>query len=128
MALHRHPLSSSKNHSSFSSHIEDVLSQGDIVCEEIPLLHCANLFVSSLTGKLTGLQPVTDHQEPATEFEVIRKLGAGCYTVIYHVREVLCRSAPSEDDHFYPEGRLKFDDVSVSRSPTEYGREYAIKL
>ena len=65
------------------------------------------------------------HHEPATEFvnwapELHRRLSR---------REVLCRSPPFEDDHFYPGGRLEFDDVSVSRSPpTEYGREYAIKF
>ena len=60
--------------------------------------------------------------------EVVRKLGAGSYAVFYHVRKVLCRSPPSEED-FYPGGRLEFDDVSVSRSlSTEYGHEYAIKL
>jgi hypothetical protein len=73
--------------------------------------------------------PAVDHQEPATEFEVVRELGTGSYAVVYDVREVLSRSPPSEDDHFYPGGRLEFDDVSVSQSPpTEYAREYAIKL
>ena len=68
-------------------------------------------------------------QDPATKFEVVRRLGTGGYVIVYHICEVLCRSPPSEDDHFYPGGRLEYDDVSVSRSPpTEYGREYAIKL
>ena len=73
--------------------------------------------------------PAADHLEPATEFEVFRKLNAGSYAVVYHVREVLSRSPPFEDDHFYPGGCLEFDDVSVSRSPPiKYGREFAIKL
>ncbi|KAH8996405.1 kinase-like protein [Lactarius hatsudake] len=118
------PPSSSKEHSSFSSHIEDVLSHGDIVGEGIPLLGEPLRLVAN-----SSVEYVPDHQEPATEFQVVRKLGTGSYAVVYLVREVLCRSPPSEDDHFYPGGRLELDDVSVSRSPsTEYGREYAIKL
>jgi hypothetical protein len=121
-----HPPSSSKNHSSLSSHIENVLSQGDIVGEGIPLLGEPLRLVSN---RFAEHVPAVDHQEPVTEFEVVRKLGTGSYAVVYHVREVLSRSPPSEDDHFYPGGRLEFDDVSLSRSPpTEYGREYAIKL
>ncbi|KAH9032468.1 kinase-like protein [Lactarius pseudohatsudake] len=118
------PPSSSKEHSSFSSHIEDVLSHGDIVGEGIPLLGEPLRLVAN-----SSVEYVPEHQEPATEFEVVRKLGTGSYAVVYLVREVLSRSPPSEDDHFYPGGRLELDDVSVSRSPpTEYGREYAIKL
>ncbi|KAH8993472.1 kinase-like protein [Lactarius akahatsu] len=118
------PSSSSKEHSSFSSHIEDVLSHGDIVGEGIPLLGEPLRLVAN-----SSVEHVPDHQEPATEFQVVRKLGTGSYAVVYLVREVLSRSPPSEDDHFYPGGRLELDDVSVSRSPpTEYGREYAIKL
>ena len=121
-----HPPSSPKNHSSLSSHIEDVLSQGDIVGEGIPLLGEPLRLVSN---RFAEHVPAADHQEPATKFEVVRKLGTGSYSVVYHVREVLCHSPPSEDDHFYLGGRLEFDDVSVSRSPSaEYGREYAIKL
>ena len=56
-------------------------------------------------------------------------MDTGSYAVVYHVRENLCRSPPSEDDHFYPGGRLEFDDVFVSRSPPiEYGCKYVIKL
>lgn len=120
------PPSSSKEHSSLSSHIEDVLSHGDIVGEGIPLLgEPLRLVANSSAGHV----PAADHQEPATEFQVVRKLGTGSYAVVYLVREVLCRSPPSEDDHFYPGGRLELDDASAPRSPpTEYGREYAIKL
>ena len=120
------PPSSSKDHSTISSHIEDVLSHGDIVGEGIPLLGEPLRLVSNRSAEHP---PTADHQEPGTEFEVVRKLGTGSYAVVYHVREVLCRSPPSEDDHFYPGGRLEFDDASATRSPTsEYGREYAIKL
>ena len=120
------PPSSSKDHSSLSSHIEDVLSHGDIVGEGIPLLGEPLRLVANRSAEHA---PAADHQEPATEFEVVRKLGTGSYAVVYHVREVLSRSPPSEDDHIYPGGRLELDDASISRSlPTEYGRQYAIKL
>jgi serine/threonine protein kinase len=68
--------------------------------------------------------PVADHQDPAREFEVVGKLGTGSYAIVYLVREVLSRSPPSEDGHVYAGGPLELDD-SV---PTEYGRNYAIKL
>jgi hypothetical protein len=120
------PPPSSKEHSSISSHAEDILSHGDIVGEGIPLLGEPLRLVANRYAEHV---PAADHQEPATEFEVVRKLGTGSYAVVYHVREVLSRSPPSEDDHIYPGGRLELDDVSISRSPlTEYGREYAIKL
>ncbi|KAI9452488.1 kinase-like protein [Lactarius psammicola] len=115
------PPSSPKEHSSLSSHIEDVLSHGDIVGEGIHL--------QGEPLRLVEHVHAADYQESATEFEVVRKLGTGSYAVVYLVREVLCRSPPSEDDHFYPGGRLELDDASATRSPpTEYGREYAIKL
>ena len=68
--------SSSKNHSSLSSHIEDVLSQGDIVGEGISLLDEPLRLVSN---RFAEHVPAADHQEIATEFEVVRKLGAGSY-------------------------------------------------
>jgi hypothetical protein len=67
-----HPPSSSKNHSSLSSHIEDVLSQRDIVGEGIPLLGEPLRLVSN---RFAEHVPAVDHEEPATEFEVVRKLG-----------------------------------------------------
>lgn len=112
-----HP-SSSKARSSISSHVEDILSPGDIVGEGIPL-----------QGELLRLVPnQSDYRELASEFQVVSKLGTGSYAVVYLVREVLSRSPPSEDDHVYPGGRLELDDTSSMRAPTEYGREYAIKL
>lgn len=117
-----HP-SSSKARSSISSHADDILSPGDIVGDGIPL-----------QGELLHLVPnQSAEQAPfadylASEFQVVKKLGTGSYAVVYLVREVLSRSPPSEDDHVYPGGRLEFDDISSMRAPTEYGREYAIKL
>jgi hypothetical protein len=63
-----HPPSFSKNHSSLSSHIGDVLSQGDIVGEGIPILGEPLRLVSN---RFAEHVPVVDHQEPVTEFEVI---------------------------------------------------------
>ncbi|SRR6266404_3492687 len=119
------PPSSSKERSSLSSQIEDVLTHGDIVGEGIPLEGEPLRLVANHSAEHV---PAADHQEPA-EFEVVRKLGTGSYAVVYLVREVLSRSPPSEDDHIYPGGRLELDDSFASRSPpTEYGREFAIKL
>ena len=116
-------------HSSLSPFLEDVLSHGDIVGEGIPLLGESLRLVANRSAKHV---PATGYQELAKEFEVVRKLGIGSYAIVYHVREVLHCSPPSEDDHIYPGGRLELDDPSPAprspRSVTEYGREYAIKL
>ncbi|KAI0267023.1 hypothetical protein BC834DRAFT_872193 [Gloeopeniophorella convolvens] len=119
------PPSSPSKQSFHSSHIEDILSHGDIVGEGILLQGEPLRFVPNPSA---DQNPLVDYLEPATEFEVVRKLGTGSYAVVYLVREVLSRSPPSEDDHFYPSGRLELDDGPAQRPPTEYGREYAIKL
>jgi hypothetical protein len=116
-----HP--SSKARSTISSHVEDILSPGDIVGEGIPL---QGEFLR-LAPNQSAEAPVADDQELAPEFQVVSKLGTGSYAIVYLVREVLSRSPPSEDDHVYPGGRLEFDDAASMRS-SEYGREYAIKL
>lgn len=67
-------------------------------------------------------------EEPAQEFEVVRRLGAGSYAVVYLVREVLYRPPPSEDGHPATVGTMDIDDLSASRNPsTVYGREFAVK-
>jgi len=107
------------------STIDDILLPGDLVGEGIPL-----------QGELLRLVPnhspeqssVADHQDPAREFEVVGKLGTGSYAIVYLVREVLSRSPPSEDGHVYAGGPLELDDSASVRPPTEYGRNYAIKL
>ncbi|KAH9961490.1 hypothetical protein BC827DRAFT_1267507 [Russula dissimulans] len=116
---HTSHLPSSTARSTISSHIEDILSPGDIVGEGIPL-----------QGELLSLIPnhPPNYHQLAREFQVVRKLGTGSYAVVYLVREVLSRSPPSEDDHIYPSGRLELDDAASTRPPTEYGRDYAIKL
>jgi hypothetical protein len=117
--------SSTQARSTKSSQIDDILSPGDVIGEGIPLLGEILRLVSIQSLDQT---PVANYEDPATEFEVIRKLGTGSYAVVYLVREVLARSPPSEDDHVYPGGRLELDDAASFHPPTEYGREYAIKL
>lgn len=67
---------------------------------------------------------VPEHEEPAKEFEVVRRLGAGSYAVVYLVLEVLYRPPPSADGHILV-GQMDSDDIR--RPGTVYGREYAIK-
>ena len=117
--------SSTQARSTISSTIDDILAPGDLVGEGI-----------ALQGELLRLVPhhspeqpsVPDHQDPAQEFEVVGKLGTGSYAIVYLVREVLSRSPPSEDGHMYAGGPLELDDAASVRPPTEYGRNYAIKL
>lgn len=66
-----------------------------------------------------------EYEEPAKEFEVVRRLGAGSYAVVYLVREVLYRPPPSDDGHMSTVGLMDMDDKF--RPSTVYGREYAIK-
>ncbi|THH15630.1 hypothetical protein EW146_g4874 [Bondarzewia mesenterica] len=113
----------SRKDSGSSSVIADVLAQGDIVGGGIPLQGEPIRLVS-----IQARSSVAVHEQPAQEFEVIRKLGTGSYAVVYLVREVLSRFAPSDDDHIYPGGRLELDEVTVGRPSIEYGRDFAIKL
>jgi hypothetical protein len=120
-----YPSYSANDLSTVSSHVEDILSPGDIVGEGIPLLGEPLRVVLSQSAEQA---PVADYQEPAREFQVVDKVGTGSYAIVYLVREVLSRSPPSEDDHTYPGGRLELDDSARIPSRTVYGREYAIKL
>ena len=118
------PSCSSQARPTISSHVKDILSRR----------HCWR--ENSPSGRITSPRPQpvcragTLRRLPRTcfRFQVVSKLGAGSYTAIYPIREVLSRSPPSEDDHVYPGGRLELDDTSSMRAPTEYGREYATKL
>ncbi|CDO69298.1 hypothetical protein BN946_scf184976.g17 [Trametes cinnabarina] len=114
----------SSGRSSVSSDSVDVLAQGDLVGEGL-----------SLQGEvitrvpISSSEPRVDHDEPAKEFEVVRKLGSGSYAVVYLVREVLSRPQPSDDGHAIAIGRMDMDDGSPGHhQSTEYGREYAIKV
>jgi len=98
--------------------MEGVLSQGDLVGEGIPLQGEPIRFVSA--------QPTVDSETPAQEFEVVKCLGTGSYTVVYHVREVLFRLVPSTHGHISLEG-MELDDKLIGRPTIEYGRDFAIK-
>ena len=118
----RHPLPPSRSvtarHSSFgSSIIEDVLAPGDIIGPGIPLQG------HLIRPASTSLQLHDNSSGIASEFEVIRELGTGSYAIVYLVREVLSRSAPSEDGHC---GTLDLGDTPYTPY-VSYGREFALK-
>ena len=115
--------SRSSGHSSISSSIVDVLSQGDLVGDG---LYLQGEIISRVP--ISSSEPRVDYDEPAKEFEVVRKLGTGSYAVVYLVREVLSRPLPSDDGHAIAVGRMDLDDGSFGNQSTEYGREYAIKV
>ncbi|KAI0688037.1 hypothetical protein BC835DRAFT_1408201 [Cytidiella melzeri] len=151
--VNSHVRSTSSNPSSFSSSVLDVLSPGDVIgegmelqgevvrCVPITPLPSPNLALS-LSDTATPSQPSSSiarpsPEEPARTFEVVRRLGAGSYAVVYLVREVLYR-VPDED-HFEDDGAdldMSMDghgDAESVRSRSagranEYGREYAVKL
>ncbi|KAI0633358.1 kinase-like protein [Trametes polyzona] len=113
----------SSGHSSISSYIVDVLSQGDLVGEGL----CLQGEVITRVP-ISSSEPRVDYDEPAKEFEVVRKLGSGSYAVVYLVREVLSRPQASDDGHAITLGRMDLEDGSPGTQSTEYGREYAIKV
>ncbi|KZT08399.1 kinase-like protein [Laetiporus sulphureus 93-53] len=128
--LHKSNMSSfdgkSSKCSSISSVAMDVLSQGDLVGEGLTL---QGEMISRVL--ISSSEPRADHDELAKEFEVVRRLGTGSYAVVYLVREVLSRShSPSSDDEHGAAvaGRMEFDDGYIAHQPTEYGREYAVKV
>jgi hypothetical protein len=104
--------------SSFSSVLEDVLQPGDLVGEGVTLL-----------GETLRLVSLNAHQDmrPAREFEVVRRLGAGTYAVIYQVLEVLERAPRSENGYSSMIGPMDLNGRHTRGPSTMYGREYAIK-
>ncbi|THH20828.1 hypothetical protein EW146_g576 [Bondarzewia mesenterica] len=102
----------SRKDSASSSVIADVLAQGNIVGGGIPLQREPIRLVS-----IQARSSVAVHEQPAQEFEVIRKLGTGSYAVVYLVREVLSHSAPSDDNYIYPGGRLELDELALAHGP-----------
>ncbi|KAF9059792.1 hypothetical protein BDP27DRAFT_1238129 [Rhodocollybia butyracea] len=114
----------SPSQSASSLDLEDVFVYGDIVGEGAVLQGETITLVS--IGDTASLRSDTpDDEQPAKEFEVVRRLGAGSYAVVYLVCEVLYRPPPSEDGHMV--GTLDLEDTSRSRPKTVYGREYALK-
>lgn len=97
----------------------DVLAQGDVVGQDILLQDEPIRLVSKPSA-------TSDYEVPAQELEVVRRLGAGSYAVVYLVREVLFRPLPSLDSHMSIEG-MELDDKLTGRPSIEYGREFALK-
>ena len=117
--LSHYPSTSASFHSSL---LDGVLSQGDSVGE-------GSLLQGELVRRVSigpGIAPTrsSDYKEPANEFQVVRRLGAGSYAVVYLVKEVLSRPPPSDDGHMSTIGQMELDS---RLSDTVYGREYAIK-
>ncbi|EPQ57692.1 hypothetical protein GLOTRDRAFT_92494 [Gloeophyllum trabeum ATCC 11539] len=119
---------------SSSSGVQDVLFPGDIVGEGLELDDeiVRRVPIDASTNVLSTSAPM-DVQEPAREFEVVRRLGTGSYAVVYLVREVLSRSVPSDSGHGHVSavGAIDLDDSFSSKSMggvhIEYGKEYAMK-
>ncbi|KDQ57694.1 hypothetical protein JAAARDRAFT_58281 [Jaapia argillacea MUCL 33604] len=113
------PPASSRQFSSASSGIQDILSQGDLVGEGL-----------ELEGEAIRVVPIhndTTGEERPREFEVVRRLGTGSYAVVYLVREVLSRRTPSLDS-YSPIDSIDMDYTSSHRGePVEYGQEFALK-
>lgn len=92
---------------------DDVFAPGDAV-KEGGLLQGEPIRLVSI-----GSNPLPPDEQPASEFEVVRRLGAGSYAVVYLVLEVLYRPPPSDNGHTL--GQMDGFPSTV------YGREYAIK-
>ncbi|KAJ3798374.1 hypothetical protein GGU11DRAFT_589011 [Lentinula aff. detonsa] len=107
-----------------SAALEDVLGAGDIVGEGATL-QGETITLVSIDDAVSVRPDTPDYEQPAKEFEVVRRLGAGSYAVVYLVCEVLYRPPPSEDGHTV--GTLDLEDMSKRRPKTVYGREYALK-
>ncbi|KAG5646801.1 hypothetical protein DXG03_002178 [Asterophora parasitica] len=114
-------ITASRQSSSQSSTVEDVLLPGDFVGEGCTLQGETIRLVSLGSSASPGAP------EPAPEFQVKRRLGHGSYAVVYLVQEVLYRPQPSEDGHMSTIGMMELDTKSAPPTETTYGREYAIK-
>jgi serine/threonine protein kinase len=91
---------------------EGLMLQGErVVCIHMPMRVRENEF--------------DDEPEPATEFEVVKRLGAGSYAVVYQVKEVLSRREYSDDGCIG--GRMDGPDGEQMVESREYGRQYAVK-
>jgi serine/threonine protein kinase len=103
-----------------SMNLEDVFTPGDIVGEGA-ILQGETITLVSIGDTVTVRSDTPDYEQPAKEFEVVRRLGAGSYAVVYLVCEVLYRPPPSDDII----GALEFEEKP--RPKTVYGREFALK-
>ena len=102
---------------------EDVLSQGDLIGEGLTFQGETVVRVPMPTRVYES--GFDDEQELAREFEVVKRLGAGSYAVVYQVKEVLSRRDHSDDGCFG--GRMDGPNGEQSTEWREYGREFAIK-
>ncbi|GJE95002.1 hypothetical protein PsYK624_111800 [Phanerochaete sordida] len=120
----------SSTRSSFSSTAIDVLAPGDVLGEGLELL-----------GEVARRVPIGESKEEvlANAFEVVRRLGAGSYAVVYLVREVLRMGDCEEEDMGCESDGADLDmsmdghdrDVACVRKEKRgpvYGKEYAVKL
>ncbi|KAF9268818.1 Pkinase-domain-containing protein [Marasmius fiardii PR-910] len=106
-----------------SSTLEDVFAPGDIFGEGTKLQGETIKLVS--IGAAPDRPHTPEHETPVRVFEVVRRLGAGSYAVVYLVVEVLSR--PSSDDAAMSVvGGLDMEGKPRT-APVQYGREYAIK-
>ncbi|THV06740.1 kinase-like protein [Dendrothele bispora CBS 962.96] len=119
-----HSRPASHSSSLASSAVEDVFAPGDVVGEGA-LLQGEPLKLVSI-GAAPTRSNTPDYEEPAKEFEVKKRLGAGSYAVVYLVSEVLYRPPPSEDGHSSAVGSIELEGNDTKPSIV-YGREYAIK-
>lgn len=104
--------------------LEDVFSPGDIVGEGASL-QGEIITLVSIGDSAIVRSDTPDYEKPDREFEVVKRLGAGSYAVVYLVCEVLYRPPPSDDGHTV--GALELEDTARLRPKTVYGREYALK-
>lgn len=117
------PEPSSPSQSVHSLMLEDVFASGDIIGEGA-ILQGETITLVSIGDAVSVRSDTPDYEQPAKEFEVVRRLGAGSYAVVYLVCEVLYRP-PSDDGHTV--GTMELEDTSRPRPSTVYGREYALK-
>ena len=110
----------------------DVLAPGEIVGEGLPL---QGEIVRRVTVGEIEVARVED--EPSKVFQIMRRLGAGSYAVVYLVQEVL-RLGEQDDEVYESDGAdldmsvdsHDRDEVCVDKEQKGnlYGRKYAIKL
>lgn len=121
---HQLPSPQESRRSSLCSALEDVLIPGDIIGQGA-ILQGQVLSLVSLDDNVARSFEFANSEEPAREFEVVRRLGAGSYAVVYQVREILYRPPSSDDGHPSAAGTMDMEDRY--RPSTVYGREFAIK-
>ncbi|KAG8908034.1 hypothetical protein FRB99_000852 [Tulasnella sp. 403] len=106
-------------HPDVSTIHEEVLSEGDIIGQG-DLLHGEPIQLVRIPTSAARDEP-----QPADHLQVVCKLGAGSYAVVYLVREIISRTLVDRPATAEP------DDLSDSdslRYRYDYGREFAVKV